>query len=174
MFPGDEEVAHRHIISVLVENTDGALNRVASMFSARGFNLESVSVGETEDQTISRMTLVTTGNDRIIAQVLRQLRRLVETLKVEDLTNLAYVEREICLVKVGYSVETRSEVMDILAIFRGQVVDITTETLVFQVTGPTRKIDAFIDLMRPHGVMEIARSGRVAMQRESDKRNVSA
>lgn len=166
VFPGDQEQAHRHIISVLLENTDGALNRVASMFSARGFNLESVAVGETEDPTISRMTLVTTGNDRIIAQVIRQLNRLIDTLEVIDITHKEHVERELCLLKVFYTAESRAQIMDIVNIFRGQVIDITTEAMIFELTGQTRKINAFIDLMRPHGIKEVARSGRVAMRRQ--------
>lgn len=167
IFPDDEKVEHRHVISVLLENQDGALNRVASMFSARGFNLESVAVGETEDPTISRLTVVTTGNDRIIAQVNRQLNRLIDTLKVEDLTAVEHVERELCLLKVRYSTSNRAEVMDIMNIFRGKVIDITAEVMIFELTGPTKKINAFIDLMRPHGILEVARSGRVAMKRAS-------
>jgi acetolactate synthase-1/3 small subunit len=167
LFPSDEHVEHRHVISVLLENHDGALNRVAAMFSARGFNLDSVAVGETEDATISRLTLVTTGNDKIIAQVNRQLNRLVDTLKVEDLTNTDYVERELCMLKVAYNKANRAEVMDIMEIFRGKVIDITPEVMVFELTGPTPKINAFIDLMRPHGILEVARSGRVAMRRSS-------
>lgn len=167
IFPDDRKIEHRHVISVLLENHDGALNRVASMFSARGFNLESVAVGETEDSTISRMTLVTTGNDRIIAQVLRQLNRLVDTLRVEDLTNVEHVERELLVLKVSYSKANRAEIMDIMNVFRGKVIDVTPEVFVFELTGPTKKINAFIDLMRPHGILEVARSGRVAMRRAS-------
>ncbi len=167
IFPDDQKVEHRHVISVLLENQDGALNRVASMFSARGFNLESVAVGETEDPTISRLTVVTTGNDRIIAQVNRQLNRLIDTLKVEDLTGVEHVERELCLLKVRYSTSSRAEVMDIMNIFRGKVIDITPEVMIFELTGPTKKVNAFIDLMRPHGILEVARSGRVAMKRAS-------
>ncbi len=167
LFPTDETVKHRHLISVLLENHDGALNRVAAMFSARGFNLESVAVGETEDPTIARLTLVTTGNDKIIAQVNRQLNRLVDTLRVEDLTTKNYVEREMCLLKVSYNKANRAEIMDIMEIFRGKVIDITPEVMIFELTGPTPKINAFVDLMRPHGILEVARSGRVAMKRSS-------
>ena len=165
IYPDDAKLEHRHIIAVLVENTIGALNRVINLFSARGFNLESVAVGETDDPSLSRMTIVTTGDDRIIAQVNRQLERLVDVLEVEDLTEHANVERELCLLKVEYTTENRSELMDTLEIFRGKVVDVTTETMTFELTGPTKKINAFIGMIRDHGIVEIARSGRVAMRR---------
>jgi acetolactate synthase I/III small subunit len=161
----DVELIQRHIITVLLENSIGALNRVSNMFSQRGFNLESVSVGETDDATISRLTLVTTGNARIIGQVLRQLVNLVDTLKVEDLTTEEYVERELCLIKVRYTTTNRPEIMDTVTIFRGKVVDITPDSMTFEVTGPAKKINALIGLMRPYGIQEVARSGRVAMRR---------
>src|SRR5690606_27367687 len=163
--PDEPKRVHRHIIGILVENSIGALNRVVNMFSQRGFNLESVAVGETDDPTVSRMTLVTTGDDRIIGQVNRQLERLVDVLQVDDLSEAEYVERELCLLKVAYTPESRSELMDTLEIFRGKVVDVTTETMTFELTGPTKKINAFIGMMQRHGIKEIARSGRVAMRR---------
>lgn len=165
IFPDDPEQIHRHIITVLLENSIGALNRVANLFSQRGFNLESVAVGETDDPTVARMTIVTTGNDRIIAQVIRQLNNLVDTLKVDDLTNEEHVERELCLLKVRYTSENRAEIMQNNDIFRGKVVDITPATLSFELTGPTKKINAFIGLMKPHGIVEVVRSGRIAMRR---------
>ncbi|SHK37925.1 acetolactate synthase small subunit [Rhodothermus profundi] len=167
LLPGEPEQVHRHTIAVLLENTIGALIRVVNLFSARGFNLESVTVGETDDPTVSRMTIVTTGNDRIIGQVLRQLDRLIDTLHVEDLSGSSFVERELCLLKVRYTNETRAAIMDTAEIFRGKVVDITPDTMTFELTGPTSKIEAFIKLMRPHGILEVARSGRVAMRRSS-------
>lgn len=161
----EEEQAHRHVITVLLENSIGALNRITNLFSARGFNLESVAVGETEETDVARMTLATTGSDRIIAQVMRQLDALVDTLEVDDLTGDEYVERELCLLKVCYDSDNRAEIMDTLDIFRGKVVDVTPNTMTFELTGPTKKINAFIGMMRPHGIDEIARSGRVAMRR---------
>lgn len=163
--PDEAALIHRHTITVLVENTIGALIRVVNMFSARGFNLESVSVGETDDPSISRMNIVTTGNDRIIAQVIRQLNRLIDTLDVEDLTNQEFVEREMCLLKVRYNSKNRAEIMDVNTIFRGKVVDITPYAMTFELTGPSSKIDAFINMMQPHQIVEVARSGRVAMRR---------
>jgi acetolactate synthase-1/3 small subunit len=156
---------HRHIIAVTLENTIGALNRVTNLFSARGFNLESVAVGETEDPSIARLTLVTVGNDRIVAQVTRQLKGLVNTYDVTDLTDAEHVERELCLLKVQYTSETRPEVLDIKDIFRGRVVNVTPETMVLEVTGPNKKINAFIGMMQSHGIVEVARSGQVAMHR---------
>lgn len=164
--PGEPESVHRHVIIVLLENSIGALNRVANMFSARGFNLESVSVGPTDDPSVSRMTIVTTGNDRIIGQVLQQLNNLVDTLLVDDVTNEDFVERELCLIKVSFTKETRAELMDTINIFRGNVVNITPDTMTFELTGPTTKINAFVGMMQPHGIKEIARSGRVAMRRK--------
>ncbi len=162
---GDAEKVHQHTISVILENSIGAMIRVINMFSARGFNLTSVTVGTTHDPSISRMNIVTTGNDRVIAQILRQLDRLIDTLSVDDLTDHPFVGRELCLLRVGYTAGTRAEIMDINEIFRGKVVDITTESMTFEITGPTNKVDAFVNLMRPHGIKEVARSGRVAMRR---------
>lgn len=156
---------HRHILAVELENTIGALNRVTNLFSARGFNLESVAVGETEDPSVARLTLVTVGNDRIVAQITRQLDGLVNTLDVTDLTDAEHVERELCLLKVRYTSETRSEVLDIKDIFRGRVVNVTPETMILEVTGPNKKINAFIGMMQSHGIEEVARSGQVAMHR---------
>ena len=163
--PGAAPRAHRHVINVLMENSMGALIRVVNMFSARGFNLDSVTVGVTEDPTISRMCIVTRGNERVISQILRQLNRLVDTIDVRDVTGTDFVERELCMIKVRCSGSERSEVLEINEIFRGRVVDVTPGTLALSIVGPTKKVDAFVNLMRPHGIEEVARSGRVAMQR---------
>ncbi len=163
--PDDREQVNRHVVTVLLENSIGALNRVANMFSQRGFNLESVSVGETDDPSVARITLVTTGSDRIIGQVIRQLNNLIDTLMVEDLTDEEYVERELCLLKVRYDAESRAEIMSNSDIFRGKVIDITPDTISFELTGPAKKINAFVAMMRPYGIVEVARSGRVAMRR---------
>jgi acetolactate synthase-1/3 small subunit len=162
--PDEPDAAHRHVIVVTMENTIGALNRVANLFSARGFSLESVSVGITESQT-ARMTLVTTGNDRIIGQVLQQLNNLVDTLHVDDVTEEAHVERELCLVKVAASAAERPALTGVADIFRANVVNITPDSMTFEVTGPPTKINAFIGMMREYDVREVARSGRVAMRR---------
>ena len=157
VFPDDTEQAHEHVVTVRLENTLGALNRAVNLFSARGFNLDSVSVGETEDRGVSRMTLVTRGNDRVIAQVVRQLDNLVDVHQVEDLCDRAYVERELCLVSVRYKPETRREILDTIEIFRGKVVNVTPDIMTIEVTGPTKKVNAFIGLMEPLGIEEVAR-----------------
>ncbi|MDE2995135.1 MAG: acetolactate synthase small subunit [Bacteroidota bacterium] len=163
--PDQEDAVHRHVITVLIDDTIGALNRVTNLFSQRGFNLESVTVGESKDPTQRRLTIVTTGNDRIIAQVLRQLNGLVDTTKVEDLTREDHVERELCLVKVRSSATERAAMLSVVEVFRANVVNITPDSLTFEVTGPTAKINAFIGVMKDYDVREVARSGRVAMRR---------
>lgn len=166
LLPDEPDSIHRHVIVVTMENTIGALNRVANMFSARGFTLESVSVGSTGDESTSRMTIVTTGNDRIIGQVLQQLGNLVDTLQVDDVTHEAHVERELCLVKVAATPADRTVLMGVADIFRGNVVNITPDSMTFEVTGPTTKVNAFIGMMKEYDVREVARSGRVAMRRQ--------
>ena len=162
---GEAPEIRRHIINVTLENTIGALNRVSNLFSQRGFNLESVAVGKTDDATLYRMTLVTAGTMRKIEQVLTQLGNLVDTVEVEDLTDIEYVERELCLLKVRYTGPNRSQIKDISDIFRGKVIDITAETMTFELTGPAKKINAFVGMMHPFGIAELHRSGRVAMRR---------
>lgn len=163
--PGAPPQDHQHIINVLLENSMGALIRVVNMFSARGFNIDSVTVGVTDDPTVSRMCIVTRGNDRVISQIIRQLNRLVDTIEVYDVTGTDFVERELCMIKVRCTGEKRSEVLQINEIFRGRVVDVTRDILALEIVGPTKKVDAFVNLMRTHGIEEVARSGRVAMQR---------
>jgi len=163
--PGAPPQIHPRIINVLLENSMGALIRVVNMFSARGFNLDSVAVGVTDDPTISRLCIVTSGNERVISQILRQLNRLVDTIQVDDVTGADFVERELCIIKVRCRGAKRAEVLQVNEIFRGRVVDVTPDVLALEIVGPTRKVDAFVNLMRPHGIDEIARSGRVAMQR---------
>jgi acetolactate synthase-1/3 small subunit len=155
----------KHTISLLVENTFGAFDRVATMFSAKGFNLHSISIGETEISDISRMTIVTSGDDKIIDQVVKQLNRLVDTLKVIDLTGLEKTERELALITVNYKKGALEELKNINDIFRGSVVDINNKSITLEVTGPPAKIDAAINVLMPYGVKEIARSGTVALRR---------
>lgn len=155
----------KHIISVLVENKFGTLNRVAAMFSARGFNLESISIGETEDTEISRMTIVTRGDDRIVSQVLKQLNRLVDTIKVTDLTHQPHVERELLLMSLKLSTSSRTEIFELINVFKGKVVDIKQKSITIEVIGSPGKINTAIDLFRPFGIRELARSGAVAIHR---------
>jgi len=156
----------RHTISVTVENRPGVLSRVVGLFSGRGFNIESLSVGETIDPEISRITIVTRGDDRIIEQVTKQLRKLVDVIKVTDLTDLNFVDREMILVKINATEKTKAEILRINEIFRGKIVDVSPASYTFEITGDEGKIQAFIKLVKPFGVKEIARTGKVAVSRE--------
>ncbi len=156
----------KHIISVLVENKFGVLSRVSGLFSGRGFNIETISVGPTLDPSISQMTIVTTGDERILEQIIKQLNKLIDVIKVNDLADKEYVEREMCLVKINAQPEHRAEALRIADIFRARVVDSSIKTYTFQVTGDEKKIEAFIELLRPIGIKEIVRTGKVAMPRE--------
>lgn len=155
----------KHTISVLVENRFGAFDRVATMFSGKGFNIRSISIGETEIEEISRMTIVTQGDDQIIDQVVKQLNRLIDTIKVVDLTDSPRVERELALIKVSVPKGTMQEIKNICDIFRGNIVDITHKSMTIEVTGPPDKIDAAVNLVSGFGIKEIARSGIVALKR---------
>jgi acetolactate synthase-1/3 small subunit len=155
----------KHVISVLVDNEPGVLSRISSLFSGRGFNIESLNVAETLDPTISRMTLVTFGNDQIIEQIMKQLNKLVNIIKVVDLTGSDYIDREMALIKVNAKAASRAEVLRIVDIFRGQVVDVSSSSYTLEITGNDRKIQAVIDLLSPIGIMEIVRTGKVAIPR---------
>ncbi|MEE8546694.1 MAG: acetolactate synthase small subunit [bacterium] len=156
----------RHTISVTVENRFGVLSRVAGLFSGRGFNIESLCVGATVDPEVSRMTIVTRGDDRIIEQVTKQLRKLVDVIKVVDLTETSFVDREILLAKISATERNKAEILRINEIFRGRIVDISPNTYTFEITGDEGKIDAFMKLIKPFGVKEIVRSGKIAVSRE--------
>ena len=161
----------RHIISVLVENHFGVLARISSLIAGRGFNIDSLAVGETEDPTVSRMTIVTHGDERIIEQITKQLNRLIDVVKVTDMTETAHVERELVLVKVTTpSAQTRSEVTQIADVFRAKVVDISASSVTVEVTGTQDKVEAFIEMVEPFGIKEMARTGAVAMGRERSGR----
>lgn len=155
----------RHTLSILVENKPGVLSRVAGLFSGRGFNIESLSVAETLDPTVSRMTIVTRGDDQILEQITKQLNKLINVIKVIDFLNGDFVNREMALIKVSVNESTRSEVLSIVDIFRGKVVDVSLDSYVVEITGDEEKIKAIIDLFRPMGIKEIARTGKVAMTR---------
>jgi acetolactate synthase I/III small subunit len=157
----------RHVITLLVENEFGVLARIAGLFSGRGFNIESLCVAETLDPTVSTMTLVTRGDDQIIEQVLKQLNKLVPVIKVVDLSERDFVEREMVLVKVNATAETREEVLRVVEIFRGKVVDVGNKTYTIEVTGDENKIRAILSLFKPLGIKELVRTGRVVMVRGS-------
>ena len=156
----------RHTISVTVENRAGVLSRVVGLFSGRGFNINSLSVGETIDPEISRITIVTTGDDRIVEQVTKQLRKLIDVIKVTDLTDMNFVDREMILVKINATDKTKAEILRINDIFRGKIVDVSQASYTFEITGDGGKIEAFIKMVKPFGVKEIARTGKVAVSRE--------
>ncbi|MCX5860033.1 MAG: acetolactate synthase small subunit [Proteobacteria bacterium] len=157
----------KHTISVLVENQFGVLAKVAGMFSARGYNIESLSVAETLDPTISRMTIVTRGDDQIIEQITKHLNKLVPVIKVSDLTGTAHIDREMALIKVEAKEKNRAEILRIAEIFRGKILDVSPTSFVIEVTGDDEKIAAFIALLKPLGIKEVGRSGKVAMGRGS-------
>jgi acetolactate synthase-1/3 small subunit len=155
----------RHVISVLVDNEPGVLSRISGLFSGRAFNIESLNVAETLDPTISRMTLVTSGNEQIIEQIIKQLNKLVNVIKVFDLTGSDYVEREMALIRVNAENSSRAEVLRILEIFRGRVVDVAPKSYTFEITGDEKKIQAVVELLAPFGIIEIVRTGKVAIAR---------
>jgi acetolactate synthase-1/3 small subunit len=152
----------KHIISALVENKFGVLSRVSGLFSGRGFNIETISIGPTLDPTVSQMTIVTTGDERILEQILKQLNKLIDVIKVTDFADKEFVEREMCLIKINTPQEHRSEA----DIFRARVVDSTQRSYTFQVTGDEKKIEAFIELLKPMGIKEVVRTGKVAITRD--------
>jgi len=157
----------RHTISVLVENEFGVLTRVAGLFSGRGFNIESLSVAPTLDATLSRMTIVTSGDERILEQINKQLNKLIDVIKVIDFTGEEYIEREMALVKVTAEDDTRAEVLRIADIFRGKIVDVTPKSYTIEITGAPAKVNAIVDLLRPMGIKELVRSGPVVLGRGS-------
>jgi acetolactate synthase-1/3 small subunit len=157
----------RHTISILVDNEPGVLSRIAGLFSARGFNIESLNVAETTDPDTSRITLVTSGDDWIIEQIIKRFNNMVNVIKVRDLTPLTRVEREMVLVKVEATHETRAEILRTADIFRAKVVDVGPKSYTLELTGDKDKVTAFIDLLTPLGINEIARTGTVAMIRET-------
>ena len=156
----------RHTISVLVENKFGVLSRVSGLFSGRGFNIESLSVGETTDAAVSLMTIVTSGDDQIVEQITKQLNKLIDVIKVIDFIDVEHVEREMVLIKVKPRKENKTEVLQLAEIFRGRIVDSGITTFTVEITGNERKIAAFIELIKPYGIKEFVRTGKVAIARE--------
>ncbi|HHM06482.1 MAG TPA: acetolactate synthase small subunit [Gammaproteobacteria bacterium] len=149
----------RHIISILLENEAGALSRVAGLFSARGYNIQSLTVAPTEDPSLSRMTLVTTGSDDIVEQITKQLNKLVDVVKLSDLTGGAHIEREMMLVKLQAAGDMRAELKRLADIFRGHIIDVTASTYTVELTGPGDKLDAFLEAVPPTSILETVRSG---------------
>lgn len=155
----------RHIIAVLLENEAGALSRVAGLFSARGYNIESLTVAPTDDPTLSRMTLVTTGNDEIVEQIKKQLNKLIDTVKLVDLSEGDHIEREMMMVKVRAERLDREELKRLTDIFRAKIIDVTDVSYVIELTGASRKLDAFIDALPEGLIIEVVRSGPTGIAR---------
>ena len=161
----------RHTISLLVENKFGVLSRISGLFSGRRYNIESLSVGETIDPQISIMTIVTSGDDQIIEQITKQLNKLIDVIKVVDMTELDHVEREMVLIKVAPRQQDKAEVLSLAEIFRGRIVDSSQKTYTIEITGDEKKIEAFVELLRPVGIKEFVRTGKVAIAREGVKKS---
>jgi acetolactate synthase-1/3 small subunit len=158
-------VVKQHVVAALVENRAGTLSRVSGLFSRRGFNIDSLTVGETEDASISRMTIAVTGDDAVLEQIIKQLGKLVDVIAVRELEPSSCLRREIMLVKVGAGETTRPAVIEIAGIFRSRVVDVSPETITIEATGDLEKLDGLLLLLRPYGVLELARTGLVALER---------
>ncbi len=156
----------RHTISVLVENKFGVLTRIAGLFSGRGYNIDTLNVGPTNDPSTSRMTIVTKGDDAAIDQVVKQLNKLIDVLKVIDFREGEYIDRELVLVKVTVDAKTRAEVMQITDIFRAKIVDVQPKTLTIEITGNESKIEKFLELMKSFGIADLTRTGKVALPRK--------
>ncbi|HYC19447.1 MAG: acetolactate synthase small subunit [Halobacteriota archaeon] len=155
----------KHTVSVLVQNKPGVLARTAGLFSRRGYNIESLTVGVTENEAVSRMTIVVTGDDTVVEQVTKQLNKLIEVIKVSDLTKESYVNRELVLIKVTADSSNRAEIMQIVNIFRARIVDVAPKSLIIEVTGDEGKLDALIGMLKQFGIKELVRTGTLALGR---------
>jgi acetolactate synthase I/III small subunit len=155
----------RHVLSALVQNQPGVLAHISGMLASRGFNIDSLAVGETEDANLSRVTFVVHGDDAELEQVRKQLDKVVTVVKVQDISSEDFVERDLMLLKVQATSQQRMEISLLVEMFRGRMVDISAQSLMVEISGQERKIEAFIDLMRPYGILELARTGRIALVR---------
>lgn len=155
----------RHVLSALVQNVPGVLAHVAGMFASRGYNIDSLAVGETEDSHFSRMTFVVVGDDSVLEQVRKQLEKIVTVVRVDDISSKEFVERDLMLLKVRAEGAKRTEIRELCQIFRGRVVDVAPDQVILEISGQEKKIQAFIELMRPFGIVELVRTGRIAMVR---------
>lgn len=158
-----------HIISVLVENKSGVLAKISGLFSRRGFNIESLAVGPTEDEKISRITIVVDAEIHSIEQVVKQLYKLINVIKIQELDPLNIVERELVLIKVNADNSTRAEILEIVDIFRANIVDVAKKSLSIEITGNSRKIQGIEELLQPYGILELVRTGKIAISRGSKK-----
>ncbi|MEN9664469.1 MAG: hypothetical protein RLZZ326_832 [Planctomycetota bacterium] len=158
----------RHVLSATVQNVPGVLAHVSGMLASRGYNIDSLAVGETEDRRFSRMTFVLRGDDRVLDQVRRQLEKIVTVVRVDDISSRNYLERDLMLIKIAATAgATRTEVKELAEVFRGRVVDVAADSVVVEISGTEKKIEGFIELIRPLGILELVRTGRIAMVRGS-------
>jgi acetolactate synthase-1/3 small subunit len=155
----------RHVLSALVQNQPGVLAHVSGMFASRGFNIESLAVGETEDPHLSRITVVVNGDDRLLEQIRKQLEKIITVVKVLDISKADFVERDLMLIKIDAPPSQRLELQGLVQIFRGRIVDVGADQMMVEISGQEKKIEAFIDAVRPYGIRELARTGRIAMVR---------
>jgi acetolactate synthase-1/3 small subunit len=169
---GGALMEQRHTLSVLVENHAGVLSRVAGLFSRRGFNIDSLAVGETNDPGISRITIVVNGDDYIIGQVSKQLNKLVDVIKIKVFKEAEYVGRELVLIKVKSDAKTRSEIVQLVDIFRANIVDVSTESMTVEISADQDKIEALESLLEPYGILEVVRTGVIAIERGSGKNHI--
>jgi len=157
----------KHIISALVQNEPGVLAHISTLFAGRGFNIDSLAVGETEDPANSRMTVVVEGDEQVLEQVVKQLRKVISVLKVQDFSGREYVERDLMLIKINVASGRRGEILELVTLFRGRVVDVSASELTVELSGPEKKLEAFVALVRPFGIKELCRTGRIALARGS-------
>ena len=168
--PQPKSEIRKHIIVVRAQHNFGVLTRITSLFAGRGYNIESLTVGKTHEPNVARITIVVEGSERVVEQIIKQLRKLIETLRVRDITDTPHIERELTLIKVhAGEAMARDEIMRLVNIFRAKVVDVSTDTYTIEITGTSDKIEAFINLLRPFGLKDIARTGILALTRESAK-----
>ena len=163
------ESERRHVISVVVENQFGVLARIVGLFSGKGFNINSLTVAETLDPNMSRMTIVTRGDQQVIEQTLKQLNKLIDVVRVSDLTHKNHVDRELVLIKLSAPAERRGEIVQIAEIFRSRIVDVAPDTVIIETTGDEGKLEALINMLRPYGIVDVARTGKIAIMRGRSK-----
>ncbi len=159
----------RHVLSALVQNVPGVLAHVAGMLASRAYNIHSLAVGETEQPELSRMTFVVVGDDKVLEQVRKQLEKIVTVVRVDDISGQDHVERDLMLIKVQAAPENRTEIRELTNIFRGRVVDVSPDEMMIELSGQEKKVQAFVDMMRPFGILELCRTGRIAMLRSVDR-----
>lgn len=159
----------RHLLSALVQNVPGVLSHISGMLASRGYNIDSLAVGETEDPHLSRMTFVIVGDDSVLEQVRKQLEKIVTVVRVDDISSQDFVERDLMLIKVTAPPGKRSEISELTDIFSGRIVNVSLDSVMVEISGTERKVEAFIELMRPFGILEVVRTGRIAMVRGSNK-----